>query len=327
MKLTYERPWKSFEEQLTLLKERGLVVTDDEAAIRSLKRIGYYRLSAYSHTFRQFEMALEGDRLISRRLDSFVPNTHFLDAVNLYWFDRRLRLTLMDALERIEIALRVDIAYLLGQKGPLVHHEISQFHPSFAKRLNRHTGVLAFDQWHEKYGNLINRSKEDFVKHYRANHGERLPIWVAVEVWDFGAMSQLFSMMKAGDQAAISTKYGIQDFQIFASWLRSLNYLRNLVAHHSRVWNRNVIDQPKLPKIGEIQWCDHFIGNKDLIAKPFLLMTICNHLMNVISKDSGWSERFSSLIAEFPEIQSDRKPRIEDMGVPDGWLDWWNDRQ
>lgn len=45
-------------------------------------------------------MALEGDRLISRRLDSFVPNTHFLDAVNLYWFDRRLRLTLMDALER-----------------------------------------------------------------------------------------------------------------------------------------------------------------------------------------------------------------------------------
>jgi abortive infection bacteriophage resistance protein len=327
MKLSYDRPWKSFEEQLALLKNRALVVTNDVAALRYLERIGYYRLSAYLHTFRQFEMALEGNRLISRQLDTFVPNTHFLDAVNLYWFDRRLRLVLMDALERIEIAVRVDIAYLLGQRGPLVHHEISQFHPSFAKKKNRHTGMLAFDQWHEKYGSLINRSKEDFVKHYRRSHGEQLPIWVAVEVWDFGAMSQLFSMMKANDQTAISSKYGVQDFKVFASWLRSLNYLRNLVAHHSRVWNRNVIDQPRLPKKGEISWCDDFIGNNDLIAKPFILMSICNHLMNIINKDSCWNKRLSSLFSEFPDIQSDRKPRVDDMGMPEGWLKWWNDRQ
>ena len=325
--MAYNRPWKSFSEQLQLLKDRGLIITDDDAALRYLERIGYYRLSAYLHTFRQFELKMEDAKIISTRLDSFVANTHFEDAIKLYWFDRRLRLILMDALERIEVAVRVDIAYLLGQKDAFVHHDIKYFHPRFATRMNKRAGKSAFDLWHEKYGSLVNRSKEDFVKHYKRNHGDDLPIWVAIEVWDFGAMSQLFAMMKVPDQTKVANKYGLSDFKIFASWLRALNYLRNLAAHHSRVWNRNVVDQPKLPKQGEIAWCDGFIGKDDLIAKPFLLMAICKQLMVVINPDSAWHLRLADLLGEFPEIQSDRKPSIEDMGTPENWETWWNDGQ
>lgn len=325
--MAYNRPWKSFAEQLQLLKDRDLIITDDDAALRYLERIGYYRLSAYLHTFRQFEPYLEGGKLKSRRLDSFVANTHFEDAIKLYWFDRRLRLILMDALERIEVAVRVDIAYLLGQKDAFSHHDIKYFHTKFATRINKRAGKSAFDLWHEKYGSLVSRSKEDFVKHYKQNHGDDLPIWVAIEVWDFGAMSQLFAMMKVPDQSFIANKYGLSEFDKFASWLRALNYLRNLTAHHSRVWNRNVVDQPKLPKQGEIAWCDGFRGNNDLIAKPFLLMAICKHLMEVISPASTWHHRVYDLLGEFPVIQSDRKPSIEDMGMPENWQAWWNNRQ
>lgn len=308
--MVYERPWKTFQQQLDLLVSRNLEVTDEEAALNYLQRIGYYRLSAYLYPFRVFRIQPNFELV---KEDEFVANTHFSDAVNLYIFDKKLRQLMLDALERIEVALRVDIAYLLGERDTFAYKHIDQFHPTFAARHGKHAA------WLQKYENLLERSKEDFVKHYRRKHGPDLPIWVAVEVWDFGAMSQLFSMMKVPDQTRISAKYGVADFKVFSSWLRSLNYLRNLCAHHSRLWNRNVIDQPKLPKQGEISWCDHYFGKKDLISKPFLLVNIVAHLMSIICPATEWHDRLIQLLGEFPEIKSERKVSINDIGLQDGW--------
>ncbi|WP_263081273.1 Abi family protein [Endozoicomonas sp. Mp262] len=246
--MVYERPWKSFDRQLEILKSRNLEISDDEAARRYLQRIGYYRLSAYLYPFRVFTLQQEPTtgKLVSIKEDRFVDKTHFVDAVNLYCFDKKLRLHMLDALERIEVALRVDIAYLLGERDTFAYKNIENFHPTFAKRRDQHK------RWLEKYDRLLKRSKEDFVKHYTKEHGPDLPIWVAVETWDFGAMSQLFAMMKVPDQIEIASRYGVSEFKVFSSWLRSLNYLRNLCAHHSRLWNRNIIDQPKLPERGTV---------------------------------------------------------------------------
>jgi len=136
-------------------------------------------------------------------------------------------------------------------------------------------------------------------------------------------MSQLFSMMQAKDQTQIAQKYGVQDFSVFASWLRSLNYLRNLVAHHSRLWNRNIIDQPKLPNLGQIKWCDNFVGKQDLIAKPFLLIAIVRHLLLVICPNTQWHVRLARHLKNFPNLYSDKKCSIRDIGVEDNWQDWW----
>lgn len=106
------------------------------------------------------------------------------------------------ALERIEISLRVDLSYLLGKRSPFAHIENTKahFHPGFASRpSHRGSQQSAFDAWLNKYRGLVSRSKEDFVRHYHTNHGEELPIWVAVEVLDFGAISQLFSMLHPRD--------------------------------------------------------------------------------------------------------------------------------
>lgn len=323
--MAYNRPWKSFDEQLTLLKSRGMAVTDENAAISYLERIGYYRLSAYWYPFRVFEITQDVNtrQIKTVRTDNFVENSQFVDAVELYIFDKKLRLLVLDALERIEVALRVDMAYLLGQKGAFAYRDISSYHPTFANKPSRQPLMNRFDSWLDKYQSLLNRSKEDFVEHYRQKHGSDLPIWVAVEVWDFGAMSQLFSLMTARDQAQIASKYGVNDFKVFASWLRALNYLRNLTAHHSRLWNRNIIDQPKLPKTGDIDWCDNFIGKQDLIAKPFLLLAIARHLVKVVCPNTQWHKRLETHLDDFPEIYSDRKVNVKDMGTMPGWKRWW----
>lgn len=111
--MAYNRPWKSFSDQLQQLKDRGMVVTDDVAALNYLERIGYYRLTAYWYSFRQFQVAQDPvtKQLSTVRTDQFETKTQFVDAVELYLFDKKLRLLVMDALERIEIGLRVDIAY------------------------------------------------------------------------------------------------------------------------------------------------------------------------------------------------------------------------
>lgn len=324
--MAYNRPWKSFADQLELLKSRGMAVTDEAAALRYLERIGYYRLSAYWYPFRVFKLEQDPSTRTIRtvRTDQFTPETQFLDAVELYLFDKKLRLQVMDALERIEIALRVDIAYLLGAHDTFAHLTADLLHPSFANKIDKRTKQSAFDTWQEKYSGLLARSKEDFVKHYRANHGPDLPIWVAVEVWDFGAVSQLLAMMKVTDQQRIAAKYDVSDWKVFQSWVRSLSYLRNLAAHHSRLWNRNVTDQPSLPSAGEIAWCDGFIGKADLIAKPFLLLAITRHLVKVVCPHTEWHVRLKEHLKAFPQQHSSRKLSIADMGVPTGWEGWWS---
>ncbi|WP_211825135.1 Abi family protein [Kistimonas asteriae] len=319
--MAYNRPWKSYEEQLDILKARGLQVSNDEAAIAYLQRIGYYRLSAYWYPFRIFyheQDPLTG-RLSTKRTDNFVENTHFVDAVELYIFDKKLRLLMLDALERVEIALRVNIAYVLGEKDVFAYKHIGLFHPSFAGKTNKRTGKTRHQEWLDKYEGLLRRSKEDFVKHYRQKHGDDLPMWVAIELLDFGAMSQLYSMMRVPDQEQIARRYDVADFKVFSSWLRALNYLRNLCAHHSRLWNRNVIDQPRLPAAGVVDWCDAFIGQHELIAKPFLLFNIVGHLLYRICPATGWHDRLKSHIKSFPRIQSDRQVSMQDIGLPEEW--------
>jgi len=321
---SYDRPWKTIEEQLDLLKSRGMEVIDASSALHHLANIGYYRLSAYWYPFRMFELQIDSltGAVKYIRQDQFYPNTNFSDAVDLYLFDKKLRSLTFDALECIEVAVRVDIAHVLGKRNSFAHHSIAEFHNGVAHKINNQTNMKRFDIWQKKYGSLLSRSKEDFVKHYREKYGPDLPIWVAIETWDFGAMSQLYAMMKVPDKTKISEKYGVT-WKVFESWLRSLNYLRNLVAHHSRIWNRNIIDQPKLPRSGELPWCVSFIGDERLISRPFLLLAIAAHLLRKVCPNEDWHLELQVHIESFPSQLSDKKLDIGDIGVVADWEEWW----
>ena len=261
--MSYIKPWTSIEDQLAKLQARGLGLTDREKALNGLQRIGYYRLSGYWFAFRQFS-----DGVCSRwspastkknkpkpgllALENFKPGATFQNAVDLYVFDKQLRLLAMDVLERVEIALRVDVSHTLGKLGPFAYLSPECFHATFSKDMDLNTGLTRHHTWLGKHAQLISRSKEEFVAYNRGAHDLPLAIWVACEVWDFGTLSTLFGGMREAEQDAIAARYGIQNGRVFASWLRSLNYLRNVCAHHSRLWNRNIVDQPRLPGSAEV---------------------------------------------------------------------------
>ncbi|MFC4994452.1 Abi family protein [Rubritalea tangerina] len=312
--MPYTRPWLNRSDQLSLLKSRGLVVTDDQAAEEYLARIGYYRLSGYWYPYRH--KISSGNT--TKTYDQFIPDARFIDAVYLYVFDKKLRLLAMDALERIEIAIRVEIAHVLGEHDKFAHINGTLLDKSFLKPTKRR--VPSHKGWVDRYNKLIKRSKEDFIHHYKKRHGLPLPIWVAIEIWDFGTLSFFYAGMKGRDRDAIARKFNAVDGRYLSSWLRSLNYLRNLCAHHSRLWNRNIIDQPIFPTgtaAGDLQ---HVSGAAHK-ARPFALFCILQRLMKEICPNSSWHTRFKEHMSHFPQDLNGHCT-TKQMGCPQNWEGW-----
>lgn len=330
--MTYPKSWKSHDEQLDQLIGRGLLVSDRELARNHLERIGYYRLSGYWFSFRERSglVCLLDDQLRRPRkireerlaLDSFKTGATFQNAVDLYVFDKRLRLMVLDALERIEVALRVDISHVLGRLNTFAYLQPELFHHDFSGKLDKESGLTRLHAWQTKHAQLINRSREEFVRHNKTKYGLPLAIWVACEVWDFGALSTLFDGMREKEQDAIASQYGICNGRIFASWLRSLNYLRNVCAHHSRLWNRNMVDQPRLPLASAVPWVAAFEEDAHSRARCFLLLRVIRHLMAVINPRSLWSERMKNHLESFPDL-AHLGLNLSGMGAPDHWTAIW----
>lgn len=309
------KPWLSLDDQLTLLQERGLIVEDTQAALSYLKRLGYYRLSGYWYLMRTIDHAASAIQGKPVRSDGFTPNSRFEDVVRLYIFDKKLRLLALDALERIEMALRVDIAHLLGQKDSLAHENPAYLHGNFTKKLitsGLDAGKTQHDIWLAKYRLLLRRAnKEPFVVHHQKNYGS-LPIWAAIEIWDFGLLSKLFAGMQYSDQQHIAALYNAPNGQTLAKWLRSLNFIRNVSAHHSRLWNINVLELSPTPR----EWPQL---NR---AKPFLYFCLMQHLLKVVCPNSSWGRRFQGLLAnDFPN-EANQTLSQADMGILPGWEKW-----
>jgi len=307
------KPWKSIDEQLEILRSRGLEIEDDDRAKRYLTRLGYYRLSGYWYPFRQF---LKGDRhqIAEMRSDDFVEESRFSDLIQLYVFDKKLRLLALDALERIEMALRVDVAHLLGESDALAHENPDCFHGNFSKRKNPGSGKTGHQFWLEKYRQQVHRARHTpLVSHHLEKYG-CLPIWVAIEVWDFGMLSSLYAGMKHNDKMRIARKYGVADGNVFAKYLRSLNFLRNVSAHHSRLWNVNVVDRSPLPQ--EQHWQQ--LNN----ARPFFYFCLMQMFLRVICPTSTWGERLNALIEEeFPAVENGAI-KGGDFGLTEDWRTW-----
>ncbi len=294
--------WKSYNEQLTLLRSRGLIINDDKKTLGYLKTIGYYRLSGYLYSFRQ-----KDPNVPKSRLSNFVENSCFDDVRRLYVFDKKLRQLALDALERIEIALRTHIAYTLGRHHPVAHKNPAYFDDGFNHQ-----------QWLANHQKLLNRqSTASFVKHHFERYDD-LPIWAASEVWDFGSMSKLYKGMLINDKDRIAKIYHLKHGKHLQSHLHAFNFIRNIAAHHGRLWNRPIVFQANLGGLRDKEW-------KQLDAKhAFVYFCLMKRMLDVICPESTWGERFLSLLNEFPKVDNNTI-HIEQMGVvidPATWDLW-----
>lgn len=310
------KSWLSFADQLQQLQDRGLQVDNSAAARDYLERLGYYRLSGYWYPLRAIDPVASIAQGKAVRLDSFAPGCRFEDVVRLYVFDKKLRLLALDALERIEMAVRVDVAHLLGQRDPRAHENPACLHGNFTKKeiaKGADAGKTQHQVWLAKYQSMLHRARnEPFVAHHQQQYGA-LPIWAAIEVWDFGLLSKLFAGMQYADQQTIAAIYGAPDGPTFAKWLRSLNFIRNVSAHHSRLWNINVLELSPVPP----GWPADL--NR---AKPFFYFCLMQQLLRVICPNSSWGQRFKNLLAdEFPVVANQTISLLE-LGAFPGWEGW-----
>jgi len=299
--MKYEKPPLSFEEQAGLLIKRGLIV-DREFLIDRLKSVNYYRLSGYLYPYRQFN-------------DNFKSGTTFERIWRHYTFDRRLRLIVMDAIERVEVSIRTQLICILA-------HESGAF--GYIKReILPNLNDDDYSRWIDETKKEVNRSHEQFVEHFIKKYGDNhdlLPLWMAGEIMSFGCVLTMYKGMANGFKKAIAIYYGIPD-EVLTSWLQTINVIRNICAHHSRLWNRELGVKPYIPRMNKYpQWHEPILIPQNRI---FGVLTILRYLLRIIAPQSQWEARLFTLLNEYPEISR------WSMGFPDNWRDspLWKQKQ
>jgi len=315
--IPYTKPYLDVSNQLRLLQGRGMLVTDEPRARQYLERIGYYRLSGYWYPFRasQVVSGAAGNPIV-QVLDQFRPGCTFQHAVELYVFDKRLRLLFLDAIERIEVGLRTHIALLLGARDPWAHRNPALLRGTFARRVNRQTQRTEHHDWINRLNEYERRSQEDFVLHFRSRYCSDLPIWVAIELWDFGMLSIFLSGMQVQDVQDIAMKYGIARWELLTSWVRAINHIRNICAHHSRLWNRSPADQPKPPKHGELPILEHLAGDHFGQIRLYAVAAVIQFLLRTMNPSTSWADRLKQHVGSFPTAPG---VTVGQSGFPPGW--------
>lgn len=294
-----------------------MIITDRPRARRYLARIGYYRLSGYWFPFRQSATTTDPTgKKVDTIGDDFIAGTEFGHVVDLYVFDKKLRLLVLDAIERVEVALRVDIALRLGKRDPWAHLNPAELHGNFSKKLDPRTGRPKHAEWSDRLLQALNRSDEDFVQRFRKKYSSPLPIWIAIEVWDFGMLSHLLAGLTYADQAAIAAAYDIPRSELLTSWVRAVNFTRNVCAHHSRLWNRPLVDQPKPPKPGEVPLFDHLVADRHAQRRLYSVAAVLRFFLIKVNPSSRWHERMKAHLATLPVAPG---ISLRQAGFPKGW--------
>ncbi len=296
--MKFTKPPLRPEEQLEKLRNRGLSIEDEITARWALRTLGYYRLSAYTLPFQDLRIP---DK-------PFRPGTTLRHVLALYSFDRELRLLVLDAIERVEVALRTAIVQNLclsngahwyadeGLFGAGFNH--AEFIARIEEELRLPHGAARPARAHA----------EVFINHYYRKYGDpRLPpAWMVAEILSFNTLSRVYAGLKSpATRQSVADMFAYNE-AILQPWFHTLTYVRNLCAHHARLWNRQLVIKAPIPKrhAASIPIGDRFY------AVAFLL----GDLLATVEARSHWRLRLRDLVDRHPE--ADRGA----MGFPEDWL-------
>jgi abortive infection bacteriophage resistance protein len=248
---------------------------DEDKAFSSLSNISYYRLKGYWW-----------DMQTDYVLHTLKSDTYFEDIVDRYNFDRHLRLILFDAIERIEIALRTKMIYHLSVcYGGLWYLNPTLFETTAITLSDGTIKTIHQNTLDELRRELI-RSQEIFIRDYNHKHpSEDADAWIALEVASMGTLSKFYKNLKhqLPEKAAIAKEMGLNLHSELSSWLEAIVYVRNIIAHHSRLWSRNMVKKPTDHLNNPIgQWFTKPLTPVQ-IKKPFLIISCMLYLCNMIT--------------------------------------------
>jgi abortive infection bacteriophage resistance protein len=309
-KRTYEKLPLTFDEQLRLLKFRNLHVDNDTNALSYLRGISYYRLSAYFLPYQKSK-------------DQFNKGTTFKQVVRTYTFDRELRLLVFDAIERLEIAIRTQFIYAMANHHKNAHWQddkslfITPFYNSIGNLVDPYSDLQR----------IISKAKtvrrpEVFIKHYIDTYHKpsNPPSWMCLELLTMGELSHIYRGLKnKADKKRIADFFDVHP-SVFTSWLHSLTYVRNLCAHHSRLWNRDLAIEPDRIKKPVGEWVSApFQNNK----RVFYFLCVLKYLLIRANPNNSINDRLVLLFNKYADLP------IKYLGIPSDengeMLDWKNE--
>lgn len=324
----YEKPWLTIDEQIDRLVAHGVEVNDRARAATVLQAVGYYRLTGYLYPFRRSEQYPDDEgRIRTRVLSGYRPGTILLHAEEVIDFDRRLRMLVMDGVERIEVAVRMRIGYVLGRRSAFAYEDPACFTEAFTSQSTdtRAPEASGHVRWLQRVNARKAGSDEQFVEHFRQRYDDRMPMWALTEILELGHLSVLYRGMQQPDAEEIALAFRVPTKKLMASWLASLNYVRNVAAHHARLFNRKLQNAPSRPKAGQVPTLDHLRDEQTAkgIFGTYNALAVIAHLLPSIDPQTDWAKQLAALLREFPASHA---LTITSMGAPDGWesLDLWH---
>lgn len=324
----YTKKWLSVDEQVAKLKARGVKVGDRESFRGWLRAVGYYRLTGYLYPFRESEPFLDAGRTRFRILNRYRAGASVEQAAALIDFDRRLRMLVLEGIERIEISFRMQIGYVLGRQSAFAHTDPVNFVNSFT---DAQTDTATGDTLHSKHEQWIERVKERqadsdeaFVAHFRNKYDDEMPIWALTEILELGHLGRLYSGLNNSLATEIATAYGAPSKKMMVSWISSLNYVRNVSAHHARLFNRKLVSAPARPRHDQVPLLGHLKDEESAKAVfgVYNALAVMAYLLRSIDPGSGWNTRVVELLSFFPESDC---VTTAAMGIPADWaaLELW----
>lgn len=300
--MKFEKLPTSIDSQILLLRERGMVFEDKSHAKRCLESIGYYRLSAY---WLPFELPPENGETRSK---TFENDVNFNTIFDLYVFDRKLRLLLLEAIERIEIHVRSRWTYHMAHEyGAHAHLNYQLF-----------SGGLNHAEQLVRLARSVENSQETFVLHYKQKYKDPFspPLWIATELMTLGELSKWFKATKNNSiKSMVGVELGLPSKEIAEGVIQALSYVRNICAHHGRLWNRRLVKRPP--------WIRRF--KNDLLMESgqqrnqpentvYNIIVVIIHILEKQNTDSTFSARLISLLAEEGNDKT-----LQSMGFPSDW--------
>lgn len=296
-KRIYNKAPLAFQHQLDLLKSRGLEVKDNDKALSYLQEISYYRLSAYFLPYQKVK-------------DTFNLGVTFDQIIDTYSFDRELRLLVFDCIERIEIAIRTQIIYNMA-----THYKDSHWQDNaglFIVPFYNSIGIPV-DPYNE-FQAIISKAKtartpEVFIKHYSETYSSPAnpPSWMCLELLTIGELSRLYKGLRNNNDKKRIADFFQLHHTVFTSWLHAMTYVRNLCAHHSRLWNRDLAIEPnKLQKpIGS--WISQSFENN---KRMFYFICLLRYLLLRVNPGNHLKNKLEALFNIYPNVP------IQYLGIP-----------
>jgi abortive infection bacteriophage resistance protein len=292
MKINYSKTCTLPHDLIPLLKNRGLSIPDEKRAVSYFTNIGYFRLNAYFHPL----LKEPKDKRI------FKTGSTFDMMLDMYRFDRKLRILFFNEIEKIEVAIR-------SAMSNWISHELGDV---FWMTTPKHFKNPAFyEKRLEIIQNELDKSDEDFIIHFRDNYTNPYPpAWMIAEIIPFGVLCKTFKDLKYKSIRKKIADYFALPLPVFTSWTISLVSLRNLCGHHNRTWNKEVPINSHTLYIPEYPWI-----NQDATDTRRVYFRICiiKYLLFTVSPNNRFTQKLLSLLAEFPTIDT------RAMGFPPNW--------